>query len=241
MKKQRIIDFIPCFVSIAASAICLLVYFFALHKSYYLDIVKACMVPVVALVIPVVNIIFKIRITYAFNIAVAAFAFCGLDLASVLGFYGLIPYYDKFLHTAFGIAGSFGVMIVLLYGKGERMRPWCFFLVIMLSVLGLAAFWEIFEYIVYAVTGADMQHWLPDFAEVGEMTVNEFFKTYNALWDTIWDIIVAFFGVLLFYLIIFFDKLNHYKMCKGIFRQVNYKREKEPAPAEEPEKKDDNN
>lgn len=207
-------------VSAAASVVCLLVYFFAFHKSYYLDIVKACMVPVSALVIPVVNLIFKIRIPLAFNIAVAVFAFCGLDLASVLGFYG-ITYYDKFLHTVFGIVGSFGVMIVLLYGKGERMKPWCFFLVIMLCVLGLAVFWEIFEYTVHAVTGADMQHWTPDFAVSGEMTVNEFFKDYNPLWDTIWDIIVAIFGVVLFYGIILVDKLCGYKMCRGIYRQVN--------------------
>lgn len=225
MKKKTVTDFIPFFASIAVSVVCLIVYFCAFRKSYYLDIVKACMAPVCALVVPVVNLIFKIRIPLAFNIAVAAFAVCGLDFASVLDFYNLIPYYDKFLHTAFGIVGSFGVMIVLLYGKGERMKPWCFFLVIMLCVLGLAAFWEIFEYAIHAITGADMQHWTPDMSTVGTQTVNEFFKDYNPLWDTIWDIIVALFGVLLFYGIIFIDKLCKYKMCKGIYRQVNFRRE----------------
>lgn len=232
MKKQKIIDFIPCFAAIALSAVCLMIYFFAFHKSFYLDIVKACMVPVCALAVPVANLIFKIRIPFAFNIAVAVFAFCGLDLASVLDFYNLVPYYDKFLHTVFGIVGSFGVMIVLLYGKGEKMRPWCFFLVVMLAVLGLAAFWEIFEYTVHAATGADMQHWTPDLSEVGEMTVNEFFTDYNPLWDTIWDVIVAAFGVILFYFIIFIDKLCHYKMCKGIYRQVNYSARKKEEPGE---------
>lgn len=231
MKKQKIIDFIPCIVVAAASAICLLVYFLAFRKSFYLDVVKGCLVPVVALVIPVVNLIFKIRIPLAFNIAVAAFAFCGLDLASVLNFYGYVPYYDKFLHTAFGIVGSFGVMIVLLYGKGERMKPWCFFLVIMLCVLGLAAFWEIFEYTVYAATGADMQHWMPAMQEVGSMRVEEFFESYNPLWDTIWDMIVAFFGVLLFYGIIFLDKLFGYKICKGIYAQVNLTHQKQEEPS----------
>ena len=223
MKKKILIDFIPCFAAVAASAISLLIYFFAFHKSYYLDIVKACMVPVCALVIPLVNLIFKIRVPFAFNIAVAVFAFCGLDLASVLGFYGY-DYYDKFLHTSFGIVGSFGVMIVLLYGKGERMRPWCFFLVIMLSVLGIAALWEIFEYMMHELTGADMQHWTPIMSEVGTMSVEEFFQNYNPLWDTIWDIIVAAIGVVLFYGIIFIDKLCKYRMCKGIYRQVNERR-----------------
>ena len=231
-KKQRLIDFIPCFVAVALSVVCLFVYFFAFHKNYYLDVIKACMVPVCALVIPLVNLIFKIRIPLAFNIAVAAFAFCGLDLASVLCFYDFVPYFDKMLHTAFGIVGGFGVMMVLLYGKGERMKPWCFFLVILLSVLGLAALWEIFEYTVNAITGADLQRWAPDFAEVGDMTVNEFFKNYNPLWDTIWDIIVAFFGVLIFFGIILIDKLCKYKMCKSIYRQVNYRSKPQKEEAE---------
>lgn len=211
-------------VSAAVSVICMLVYFFAFHKSFDINVVKGIMVPVAAAVVPVVNLIFRIRVPFAFNITVAAFAVCGLDFASLLDFYNYVPYYDKFLHTAFGIAGSFGTMIVLLYGKGEKMRPWCFFLVIALCVLGLAAFWEIFEYTVHAATGADMQHWTPDFAEVGNMTVNEFFADYNPLWDTIWDIIVALIGVLLFYLIIFLDKVFGYKMCRGIYKQVNVKK-----------------
>lgn len=229
MKKQRIIDFIPFFATVAASAVCLLIYFFAFRRSDTLVIVKGCMAPVAALVVPVVNLIFRIRIPFAFNIVVAVFAFCGLDLASVMGFYELIPYYDKFLHTAFGIAGSFGAMIVLLYGKGERMRPWCFFLVVMLCVLGLAALWEIFEYIVHEITGADMQHWTPDLSVVGDMTVKEFFESYRPLWDTIWDMIVAVFGVLIFYFIIFIDKLCKYRMCRSIYRQVNsvYKKKEE--------------
>ncbi len=238
-KKQRLLDFIPCLAGVVLSVVCLFVYFFGFHKSYYLDVIKACMVPVCALAIPIINLIFKIRIPLAFNIAVAAFAFCGLDLASVLCFYDFVPYFDKFLHTSFGVVGGFGVMMVLLYGKGERMKPWCVFLVIVLGVLGIAALWEVFEYTVSSITGADLQRWAPDFAEVGEMTVNEFFKTYNPLWDSIWDIIVAFFGVLFFCLIVFFDKLNKYKMCKSIYRQVNFrsKKKEEVEPQEDTDEK----
>ena len=239
-KKQKLIDFIPCIVTALLSVICLFVYFFAFRKSYYLDVVKAGMVPVCALVIPVINLIFKIRIPLAFNIAVAVFAFCGLDLASVLCFYDFVPYFDKMLHTAFGIVGAFGVMMVLLYGKGERMKPWCFFLVILLGVLGIAALWEIFEYTVSAITGADLQRWEPDFTEVGNQTVNEFFKTYNPLWDSIWDIIVAFIGVIIFFGIILIDKFCKYKMCKSIYRQVNF-RSKPIKEADEPQEATDGN
>ncbi len=236
-KKQRVIDFIPCMASAAVSAVCLLIYFFAFGHGFDLNVIKGIMVPVAAAVVPVVNLIFRIRIPFAFNIAVAAFAVCGLDFASLLNFYHYVPYYDKFLHTAFGIAGAFGVMIVLLYGKGETMRPWCFFLVVMLCVLGLAACWEIFEYIVHAATGADMQHWTPDMSAVGDLTVKEFFEDYNPLWDTIWDVIVAMFGVLIYYFIIFMDKVFGYKICRGIYRQVNTGR-KSASEEEEPTHRD---
>lgn len=222
-RKEILIDFIPFLVSVAATTVCFLIYFFALHKSYWLDILKGCTMPLVTLAIPFINLIFKVRIPIALNAAVAAFAFCGIDLASVLGFYGF-PYYDKFLHTSFGALGAFGVFILLLYGKGERMRPWCFFLVIFLSVLGLAALWEIYEYASGAILDYDMQHWMPDLSQVGDMSVSEFFAGYDPLWDTIWDIIVAAFGVIVFYLILLLDRLNKYRTCKRIYRQVNFRR-----------------
>ena len=106
-KKQRVIDFIPCMASALVSAVCLLIYFFAFGHGFDLNVIKGIMVPVAAAVVPVVNLIFRIRIPFAFNIAVAAFAVCGLDFASLLNFYHYVPYYDKFLHTAFGIAGAF--------------------------------------------------------------------------------------------------------------------------------------
>lgn len=238
MKKKTVIDFIPSMAAAFVSVVCLLVYFFAFHKSNYVDILKACVVPVAALVIPLLNLIFKIRIPYALNIAVAAYAVVALDGASVLSFYEYIPHYDKFLHTAFGIVGSFAIFTLLLYGRGEKMKPWCFFLTIMLCVLGVAAFWEIYEYAGTAIFHYDMQHWMPNMSEVGDMTVSEFFKSYDPLWDTIWDIIVAVFGVLMFYLIVLVDKFCGYKMCKSIYLQVistrkPAKKAEEEAPSEE--------
>ncbi len=220
MKKKTVIDFIPSMAAAFVSVVCLLIYFFAFRKSNYVDILKACVVPVAALAIPLLNLIFKIRIPYALNIAVAAYAVVALDGASVLNFYEYIPYYDKFLHTAFGIVGSFVIFTMFLYGRGEKMRPWCFFLSIMLCVLGIAAIWEIYEYAGTAIFGYDMQLWMPNMSEVGDMTVREFFENYDPLWDTIWDIIVAVFGVLMFYVIVLIDKFCGFRMCKSIYLQV---------------------
>ena len=223
MKSKKIlIELIPFFAVTAVSAVCLAIYLTVLNSRNSTRILQACIVPLIPLVIPTVNRLFKFRIPFAFNVAVSVFAVLGTDFASVLDFYHLIPYYDKFLHTTFGVLGGFGMFIVLLHGRGREMKPWCFFLVIFLSVLGVAALWEIFEYICGAIfTSSNPQNWRPVMDEVGDMTVREFFKNYHPLKDTIWDIIVAAFGVFIFYFVIFIDKLCGYKLSKSIDRRIN--------------------
>ncbi len=237
MKVKKTADFFPFFGMLVASAVIMCIYLFAMNGRELVRILQVIVSPLVALVIPVLNRLCGIRIPLAFNIAVAVFALFAINFASVLNFYGLIPYYDKILHTTFGIVGSFGVFILLLYGKGEKLSPWCFFILIMFCVLGTAALWEIYEYIANAIIGSDMQHWIPEMSEVGGMTVEEFFKSgYDPLWDTIWDVIVAGFGVIIFYIIILADKFCGYKMCKSIYRQVQIrpaKKEKKPSAEKE--------
>ena len=228
MKVKKIADFFPFFGMLVASAVTMCIYLFAMNGRELVHILQVIIAPLVTLVIPVLNRIFKIRIPLAFNIAVAVFSLFAINFASVLYFYGLIPYYDKILHTTFGIVGSFGVFILLLYGKGEKLSPWCIFILIMLCVLGVAAIWEIYEYIASAIIGSDMQHWVPEMSEVGSMTVEEFFKSgYDPLWDTIWDVIVAGIGVVIFYIIILIDKFCGYKLCKSIYRQVQVRPKKD--------------
>lgn len=219
--KKLLIELIPFFAVTVVSAVCLTVYLTALKGNGGVRIAQACIVPLIPLVVPAVNRLFRFRIPFAFNVAVAVFAVAAIDFASVLDFYRLIPYYDKFLHTTFGVLGGMGMFIVLLHGKGRELKPWCFFLSIILCVLGLAALWEIFEYTLSAIFHSDPQNWKPVMDEVGDMTVREFFKNYNPLTDTVWDMIVAAFGVLIFYLIIFIDKLCGYRLCKSIDRQIN--------------------
>ena len=94
---------------------------------------------------------------------------------------------------------------------------------VMFAVLGLAAAWEIIEYIMHALIGMDTQRWMPDMGAVGDMTVKDFFADYNPLWDTMWDIIVAVFGVIVFYASVLIDKLCGYKVCKSVYAQVSYR------------------
>lgn len=224
--KSGFYEFIPAIALTVASIVCLCIYVFVMKQNSAVRFAELAVAPLIALVIPVLNRIFKINVPFALNVAVSVFVLAAIDFASVLDFYTKIPYFDKVLHTLFGVIGAFGMFVLLLYGRAEKLRPWCFFLIIMLSVLGLAAFWEIYEYTASAITGHQMQGWMPNLDAVGDMTVREFFASYDPLWDTIWDIIVAAFGVCVFYLLVFLDKLCGYKVCKSIYRQVNEPRKK---------------
>lgn len=220
--KKIIIELIPFFVVTVLSAVALTLYLTVMHGTSVQRILLACVAPLVSLAVPAVNRIFRFRIPFAFNVAVSVFAVAGIILASVLDFYHLIPYYDKLLHTSFGVLGGFGVFIVLLHGRGKELKPWCFFLVIFLCVMGVAALWEVFEYACGGIfASSNPQNWRPDLNKVGDMTVREFFKTYNPLTDTMWDIIVAAFGVLIFYFIIFIDRLRGYKLVRRIDYEIN--------------------
>lgn len=229
MKIKKIKDYLPFLALTVASIITLLVYLFAMNGRDGVKILEVCVIPLIPLIIPAFNKIFKITVPFSFNVAVIVFTFFAVNLASVLDFYGLIPHFDKLIHTAFGIVGAFGVSVVLLYGNGEKLKHWCFFLMVFLSVLGLAALWEIYEYFASMVTGSNMQGWLPDFNSVGNMTVKEFFSTYNPLWDTIWDIIVAAIGVMIFFAMILIDKFFGYRISKSVYRQIKFRAEPQTA------------
>ena len=144
MKSKKIIEFVPFFVMAALSAVTLCIYIIPMHGRTAFRIIQVAAAPLISLIVPIINRIFKIKIPFAFNIAVSAFAFFAMNLAAVF-LYNHVKYVDKIEHTLFGILGGFGVMILLLYGKGEKLKPWCFFICIMLGVLGVAALWEIYE------------------------------------------------------------------------------------------------
>ena len=220
MKNKKLIDYIPFFVMIVLSIVTILIYTIAMHGARALNFVKIFIALIAPLIIPFVNYIFKIKVPIVLNVLITFFCFVSLDLGSVLDFYALIPHYDKFLHTTFGFTGALGVFIFLLYGKGRELKPWCFFVVILLCVVGIAGLWEIYEYVENIIAHSNVQRWLPDMEQVGNMTVSEFFKTYDPLWDTIWDIIVAIIGTFAFFASVLIDKFCGYKMCKNIYNQT---------------------
>ncbi len=221
--KKKIEEFYPFFIMLTLSIVTFFIYLFAFEEHSAVKILEVCVAPLIMLIVPLLNRLLKTRIPVITNAVIGIFTFVAINLASVLDFYGIIPYFDKAVHLFFGVVGSFVMFTILLCGGGDSMKPWCFFAMILLGVLGASALWEIYEYAASAILGSDMQHWFPDMSVDGDTIVKEFFKNYDPLWDTMWDMIMASFGVLIFYIIMIADRLRGWKMCKHLYSKITEK------------------
>ena len=167
----------------------------------YLQVPACTLIP---LIFPALRRWARICVPYFFEVIVAVQIIVAVDLGTALGVYFMIPHYDKILHTYFGLWCAALVYYFLYLSGAGRLRGGVKFVIIMLSVLGVAACWEIFEYCASIVFGTDPQAWK------GPVSRGE-----NPMTDTMWDIIVAIFGVLLFYVTLFIDKKSNGKLYRG--------------------------
>lgn len=109
-----------------------------------------------------------------------------LDLGSAMGLYDLIPWWDIFLHGAFGFWGC--AMIHHLYFRRKEENPkFLDTLVIVLLLLSLAALWEMYEFFIDFFLHTDMMD-----VEISLA------KGKPAIFDTMTDMIIAVSGAILF-------------------------------------------
>lgn len=174
----------------------------SVNKVVYLQ-TPVCMV--IPLIFPALEKWFRIKVPYFLVVAVAVQIIISVDLGTALNFYGFIPHYDKFLHTYFGVWCAQLVFYFLNISGGEKMNMFFKLLFVMLSVLGVAAVWEIFEFTMSCIiSDYDPQLWHAAVASGG-----------NPLWDTMMDIIVAAIGTAIFYVTLLVDVLTGGKIYRG--------------------------
>ncbi len=170
--------FVPCYLLLSiASAI----YYGVRQDSYHLWTALGTLVLPVGLVI--FYGIFHLKPVHQFNFIVLLFSLLGHTLGSVLEFYKLIPYYDKFVHMLSGTFVSslcLGLYLVIRHeGPLERQERLLALLFIFLGSMAVAGLWEVSEYFVHAITGRDVQN-------VASTGIN----------DTMQDMIVCLIGTL---------------------------------------------
>ncbi len=120
---------------------------------------------------------YRIDIPLDFELTIVLFVYASLFLGEVVRFYEYFWWWDTLLHAISAVAFSligFIILLVLFQTEKIRSKPiWIAFFSFCFSVC-VAAIWEIMEFSVDQVFGANMQK--------------------SGLMDTMWDLIVASIG-----------------------------------------------
>lgn len=150
---------------------------------------------------PIGQMIFKRNWPILLQIIICTQTIMGLTFASAFLMYSRIPFWDLILHGLLGVEATiFGYFILLNTIKG-KMNLFGQIVFITTFVLGVAATWEIIEYIGYNLTGHDFQHFI------------EYPSKDTPLDDTMTDLIIALIVNLLCYLFILVDYLGFKGKC----------------------------
>ena len=122
------------------------------------------------------------------NFFIAILIFIGAFLGGVFAFYDLISYWDTICHTFFGIvSGSFFIYFLRLFHI-DRINFIAIAILEFTFTLGLAAGWEIIEFIIDCLYETDFQKVVLSMQD-GKLPQ----------WDTMIDIIVALLGSIIHY------------------------------------------
>jgi len=120
-----------------------------------------------------------------FQVLAVVFVFAALFLGEVRSWYVRIWWWDIALHTSSGLLlGLVGFLLVYVLNENERvdvhMRPRFVALFAFLFAVAVGALWEVFEFAMDRLFGANMQK--PMFGDPSGLT------------DTMWDLIVDTLG-----------------------------------------------
>ncbi|MDE6660334.1 MAG: hypothetical protein K2J93_00735 [Anaeroplasmataceae bacterium] len=198
--KNKIIDWIPGIISeLVAAVFCLIYSLIDGEKiTMYLQILGAALLP---FLFPIYTLISKKRLPVLLPILCGIFVFLASNLGTAMHFYDKIYCWDLIMHGIFGFICSLIVFIFLLRWNGNKLNPVGFLIIIFVFTMGIAAIWEVFEYISSCITGEDVQRVLESIS-MGK----------SPLADTMEDIMIAMAGSTVFYITLFIDKVLHYKV-----------------------------
>jgi hypothetical protein len=136
----------------------------------------------------VLNRKFRFYIPAEFQILTIIFVFAALFLGEIHRYYDRWWWWDIALHGSSGLLlGIFGFLLVYVLNENERaqlsMRPRFIALFAFVFAVAVGALWEIFEFAVDQIFGANMQK--PMLGDDSGLT------------DTMWDLIVDAIGALI--------------------------------------------
>lgn len=148
------------------------------------------------LILPIVIRRIKLKFSASLELVYLLFIILSCLLGSILKFYGMIYWFDSFVHYISGMLTALLAFVLLIYINKYKERDLAFHIVFMiLTTLSVAAFWEIFEFAADALFGGDAQKVL-----------------LTGVTDTMKDIICALLGSILVSIMYAYEDLNNKKI-----------------------------
>ena len=191
------------FLGLVFSGITLLIYFISYNGHLNFNCLQVFLSPIFLLFIPFLN---KqgFKVPNFINYMILIHLVMTVNMGTCLNFYYIISFWDLIAHGYFGFLGSFIILIILFNLDKVNLNRVSLYVAILLSVLGMAALWEIIEFSVDQFFGLDTQK-----------VTESIEKGLSPIYDTMMDIIITIVGFITFFLLFYIDK-----MLKN--RLVNY-------------------
>lgn len=122
--------------------------------------------------------IFNIKISTQIETIYLIFVFFAHFLGSIINFYHLIMYYDKVMHLLSGLLSALLGFVLLVKMKHYKKKNILFTIIFVIAfTLSIAVLWEFYEFTADNLFSKDAQNVLTTGVD-----------------DTMWDMIMAFFG-----------------------------------------------
>lgn len=200
MEAKKFIQWLPGIVSeLIAVVFCVIYSVIGGGKTtMYLELLAASLLP---FLFPIYGVISKKPLPLVLSIISAVFVFLACCLGSAMGLYDKLHCWDMVMHGIFGFVCSLIVFVLLLRWNGNKLNPVGFMLIIFMVTMGVAALWEVWEYLADSITGEDAQRVMESIA-LGKSPVA----------DTMEDIMIAMAGIAVFFITLIIDKFCHHKL-----------------------------
>lgn len=186
MKKTNNIFII---LMLIINTVCMIFSMFGIYNSNIL----VCLSLYLIVFLPKILRKFNSKVNDLIELIFLIFIFFAQLLGSILHFYGIIYWYDSFMHYISGILTSFLAILILVifnkYDKKDKIFNIIFIISIALMIAGL---WEIFEFTSDNLLDLDAQR-----------------VVATGVTDTMKDIICAFLGSILFSICYLYESVKN--------------------------------
>lgn len=215
MKVKHFIQWFPGIISELIAVLFCIIYA-AIDGSkgtMYFQLIAAFLLPSI---FPIYGLISKNPLPLILSVISTIFVICASGLGSAIGLYDKVYCWDLIMHGIFGFMCSLIIFILMIRWKGSKLSPIGLIIIIFLCTMGVAAIWEVIEYLADRMMGGDSQKVLESIA-LGKSPVA----------DTMEDIMIAMVGCAVFFVTLLIDKFCNYRLYSHLCDFTGFEKSKD--------------